>query len=264
MATQTQPAIRPDFIEESWISKTVNRFLRPLFESARKSSSLIVSDGLRFEVDGCPFHVPKFMFLGERGGGVPIRVGIFTGFDTLGLNLSIALAKLVGSFEARPQASKDYALFFYPVVNPRSAGPVEFAPDLDRAFWKNSTLPEVWFLESELRKLYFQSLISLRVTPWDEGFAAVRSKFLGEEVVAPSLQQISHLVNLRSEPVVLRNGESVSGRFGPLEGTKPTPFELELNIPLTTPLDRQIEAIDIFIREILHNYRRVISHAQDI
>ncbi|HEY5894368.1 MAG TPA: hypothetical protein VIT91_14180 [Chthoniobacterales bacterium] len=264
MATQTQPAIRRDFVEESWIAKTVNRFLRPLFESARKSSSLIVSDGLRFEVDGCPFHVPKFMFLGERGGGVPIRAAIFAGFDTLGLNLSIALAKLVADFEARPQASKDYALFFYPVVNPRSAGPVEFAPDLDRAFWKNSTLPEVWFLESEMRKLYFQSLISLRVTPWDEGFATVHSKFLGDEVVAPSLQEISHLVNLRSEPIVVRDRDSASGRFGPPEGAKPAPFELELNIPLTTSLDDQIEAIDIFTREILQNYRRVISHAQDL
>lgn len=264
MATQTQPAKGRDFVEESWISKTVNRFLRPLFESARKSSSLIVSDGMRFEVAGCHYHVPKFMFLGERGGGVPIRVGFFAGFDALGLSLSIALAKLVADLEGRSQASKDYALFFYPVVSPRSAGPVEFAPDLDRAFWKGSTVPEVWFLESELRKLYFHSLISLRVTPWEEGFATVRSKLLGDEVVAPSLQAISHLVNLRSEPVVLRDGDHSTGRFGPPEGAKPAPFELELHIPLTTPLDQQIDAVDIFTREILHNYRRMISHAQDI
>lgn len=92
-------------------------------------------DGLQFDANGITWYIPKFMYLGARGSGVPIRVGLFSGFDAAGLNLSIALAKLTARFEMDSSSTKDYALFLYPVINPRSASVEVDAPDLDISFF---------------------------------------------------------------------------------------------------------------------------------
>jgi len=45
---------------------------------------------------------------------------------------------------------------------------------------------------------------------------------------------------------------------------QPTPFEIILETPHHAPVDLQVEALDVAIRTILTDYRRLISFAQDI
>jgi len=70
------------------------------------------------QVGGCDFDIPKFMLLGARGGGQPIRVALFAGIEDRGaLDGMAAITRLLIQAELDPALVRDYAIFAYPLVN---------------------------------------------------------------------------------------------------------------------------------------------------
>src|SRR2546421_4455555 len=72
--------------------------LAPVFEVARHSSSLVSGRHTvgTLETD---VEIPNFLLLGQRGGGIPLRVALFSGFDAGREETVFALSRLLLQFE---------------------------------------------------------------------------------------------------------------------------------------------------------------------
>ena len=67
-------------------------------------------------VDGRVF--PSYVFIGPRGGSVPIRLALLGGIDSEDLLSTNAIVKLLVELDLAPLLAQDFALFAYPVANP--------------------------------------------------------------------------------------------------------------------------------------------------
>lgn len=94
----------------------VDAVLQPLFEIAASSSSLLASTYPVATHEG-EFKIPKFLLLGQRGGGKPIRLALFSGLDAGSRDTTFAIARLLLQYRLNPALARDYALFAYPLVN---------------------------------------------------------------------------------------------------------------------------------------------------
>src|SRR2546430_5396272 len=56
---------------------TPSDLLDPLLARAKSSASLLYKPLAPFEINGANYQIPRFLFLGPRGGAEPIRIGIF-------------------------------------------------------------------------------------------------------------------------------------------------------------------------------------------
>ena len=98
--------------------RSIAELLAPLEQIAATSPNLVANHDARFEVDGEEYVLPRYLFVGPRGGDVPIRVGIFAGIhgdEPEGVHALIQFIKLL---EAKPELATGYYLSFYPVCNP--------------------------------------------------------------------------------------------------------------------------------------------------
>ena len=98
--------------------RSIAELLAPLEQIAATSPNLDANHDARFEVDGEEYVLPRYLFVGPRGGDVPIRVGIFAGIhgdEPEGVHALIQFIKLL---EAKPELATGYYLSFYPVCNP--------------------------------------------------------------------------------------------------------------------------------------------------
>jgi hypothetical protein len=57
--------------------RAVDRLLAPLDQFAEQSPHLLSKSLGRFESAGQPYTVPRYVYLGPKGGGDTIRIGIF-------------------------------------------------------------------------------------------------------------------------------------------------------------------------------------------
>ncbi|MDB6156039.1 MAG: peptidase [Chthoniobacteraceae bacterium] len=250
----------------------VSELLAPLLETAQESESLIASQHPVL-IGNQRIEIPKFMLLGARGGGKPIRLALFAGLDA-GLPESIiALARLLLEFELNPALARDYALFAYPVVN---------LPGFDenplplRAFEgryrKETSDADVDFFKGELRKWFFDGMITLRTDLNAEGFyATVRSEVLAREVVEPAVATAGKTIPLHESPIRIRPSDRhsrlsdyVQGRLAPPADIRPYPFEIELFAPGRLPIEDRVRGLFVAVHEILRHYRDMISHAQNL
>jgi hypothetical protein len=55
------------------------RFLAPLLRLVETSDSLIAGSVGAFSLGETRFHIPRLIFMGPRGGGDTVRLGIFAG-----------------------------------------------------------------------------------------------------------------------------------------------------------------------------------------
>ena len=95
--------------------------LAPIEELARQSAGLLSKPLAAFHVAGDEYQIPRYLFIGPRGGDDPIRLGLFAaihGDEPEGAN---ALVQLLQVLEQRPELARDFFLFVYPVCNPKSA-----------------------------------------------------------------------------------------------------------------------------------------------
>src|SRR5215210_8011905 len=86
-----------------------DELLMPVFSTAAESESLLGSQH-PMRVNGTDFEIPKFMLLGQRGGGKPIRIAFFAGLDAESMDTIAALSRLLLQLELNPALARDFAL----------------------------------------------------------------------------------------------------------------------------------------------------------
>src|SRR5580658_3656863 len=83
--------------------RSIAELLAPLEKIAANSANLVANHDARFEVNGETYDLPRYLFVGPRGGDTPIRIGIFAaihGDEPEGVHALIQFVKLL---ETRPE-----------------------------------------------------------------------------------------------------------------------------------------------------------------
>lgn len=251
---------------------TLDLLLTPLYETAQHSPSLIGSRHAA-TLKGAAYEIPKFLLLGQRGGGRPIRLALFAGLDAGSLVSTAALARLLLQYELSPALARDFALFAYPIVNARGfdESPLPLA-DFERRYGLEYPDDDVRYFQQELRQWTFDGLITLRTDAHASGFyAKVRSAVIGREVAEPALETLGRTLPLGTQPVLLRPedrytrlADRAQGKLVTPSGKAPHPFEVEIFAPASLAPEQSIVGLFLFVQETLRNYRRIISHAANL
>jgi len=223
---------------------------------------------------GCDFNIPKFMLLGARGGGQPIRIALFAGVEDHGaVDGMAAISRLLIDGQLNPALVQDYAIFAYPLVNVfEYRSPRLQIESFDRRFANERLDGDVRFFRTELRKWHFDGMLTLRTDPRAESFrATVRSQLLAKEVIQPAFDVVKRVVPVSSRPVKVRPSDMrarladyAEGRLTPPPEIRPYPFEVELFAPGAAPQELRIRSLFAAVHEILVNYRTMLSHAPNI
>ncbi|HEV2692561.1 MAG TPA: succinylglutamate desuccinylase/aspartoacylase family protein [Verrucomicrobiae bacterium] len=256
--------------------RSIEDLLAPLEAIARTSPNLVSNHEARFEMNGEAYELPRYLFVGPRGGDVPIRVGIFAGIhgdEHEGVHAVIQFIKLL---EAKPELATGYYLSFYPVCNPTGFEDgtrlSRSGVDLNRQFWRNSAEPEVRLLQAELISRSFQGLISLHTDDTSEGFYGyAHGATLTKSLIEPALAAAEQFVPRDSRPKIdgwpARNGVIRHSFEGVLNGPpkiRPRPFEVILETPATPPEYLKELALVAALQTILLEYNKFIAYAPNL
>lgn len=244
----------------------MERLLAPL-ETVAESSSRFVSKSLgHFENGGRSYSLPRFIYMGAKGGGDTIRIGILATIHGDEPEGALALVRFVNLIESNPEIAKGYALFFYPVCNPTgfedNTSHSRAGKNLDQEFWRNTGEPEVGYLQSEIWMHAFDGIITL-------GSGADIDGFYGEAAGAIHSLHLMEPALREAEKFIPRaHKQSAEGAASEVlkspSGVKRPPFEIHLQTPKNAPLHRQVEAFSAALQTILVEYRYLIAIAQNI
>ena len=220
--------------------------------------------------------IPRFIFNGPRGGGDPIRLGIFAGVHGDEPEGVLATVRFLTELAANPQSAAGYQIFAYPIVNPTgfedNTRHSRSGKDLNREFWLGSQEPEVFYLEQELRAHRLHGIIALHSDDTSDGlYGFAHGADLTRELLEPALWAAERHIQRNIRTVIdgfpARQGLIDGGYPGILSAPpdqRPIPFALTFETPQRTPMHLQIEAHAAALRCILAEYRTVISVAQSI
>ncbi|MGB7768736.1 MAG: succinylglutamate desuccinylase/aspartoacylase family protein [Verrucomicrobiia bacterium] len=256
--------------------RSINNLLAPLEQIAAHSPNLVVNHEARFEVGGETCELPRYLFVGPKGGDTPIRVGIFAAIHGDEPEGARAIVQFIKLLEAKPELAAGYSLSFYPVCNPtgfedgtrRSRG----GKDLNREFWKNSNEPEVRLLQAELVSHSFQGIISLHTDDTSDGFYGfAHGATLTKHLIEPALQAAERLLARDERPIIdgfqARNGviyDAYGGILSAPPKVRPRPFEIILETSKTPPAYLKEYAFVAALQTILAEYRKFIAYAPNL
>ncbi len=248
-------------------TSAANEILEPVFECARESASLLASRRTVI-VGETEYELPQFLLLGARGGGVPIRIGLYGGLDAEQLDTVIAVSRLLLQLELSPKLAQDFAIFAYPVVNAAGFGWEGEPLSSFRQRFAHGRDADVQFFQNELATWKPDGLIFLRSSGANAALSAtVRSTLLAEEVVTPALEALSPSIPVAPTSVKVlpdssaaRTSDFQSGRLLPHPVTSPWPFEIELFAP-DASAEIRVRALFLAVVEILRRYRSFVAHA---
>ena len=250
--------------------------LAPLEQIAVHSPNLVANHDARFEADDETYELPRYLFVGPKGGDTPIRVGIFAGVHGDEPEGTHAIIQFIKLLEAKPELAAGYYLSFYPVCNPTGLEDgtrhSRRGRDLNREFWKNSSEPEVRLLQAELVSRSFQGIISLHTDDTSDGFyGVVRGATLTKHLIEPALQSAEKLLSRDERPVIdgfrARNGiiyDAYDGMLGAPPKVRPRPFEIILETPSAPPVYLKEAAFVASLQTILAEYRKFIAYAPNL
>jgi hypothetical protein len=250
--------------------------LGPLNDLAARSSYLIANHGASFAMGGENYPLARYLFLGPRGGGEPIRIGIFATLHGDEPEGAYSLIPFLRRLEAEPHLAQGYALFIYPVCNPTGfedgTRTSRRGRDLNREFWNRSSEPEVQLLEQELYLQAFHGVVALHSDDTSSGlYGFVRGATLTQHLLEPALAAASAALPVNRERVIdgfnASHGiirDSYLGILSTPPKLRPKPFEIILETPQSAPLKGQIDANFRALESILTEYRRLISYRANI
>ena len=256
--------------------RSIAELLAPLEKIAANSVNLVANHDARFELNGGTHVLPRYLFVGPRGGDTPIRLGIFAAIHGDEPEGAHALIQFIKLLEANPELAAGYYLSIYPVCNPTgfedNTRHSRRGLDLNREFWKNSSEPEVRLLQAELESRSFQGIISLHTDSTSSGFYGfVRGATLTEHLIEPALAAAESLLPRDGRPVIdgfaARNGvirDCYPGILSAPPKSRPRPFELILETPASPPEYLKSFAFVAALQTILLNYRKFIAYAPNL
>lgn len=265
-------------------AKTLNRSFRrsvadalaPLDTVTLGSANLLTNRAERFGVADGAVQLPRYTFIGPKGGDEPIRIGLFAGIHGDEPEGVFALVQFLRLLEARPELATGYCLFIYPVCNPTgfetNTRPSRAGKDLNREFWHDSREPEVRFLEAELAANAFHGIISLHTDDTSHGFYGyAHGATLTENLIEPALTAAEEFLPRNREAVIdgfaASNGVIRAGYNGVLSAppeARPRPFEIILETPKAAAQALKEAAFVAGLQSILTNYRALIAYAPNL
>ena len=256
--------------------RSIGELLAPLDKIAATSPNLVANYEAHFETEGERYELPRYLFVGPRGGDTPIRIGIFAGIhgdEPEGVHAVVQFIKLL---EAKPELAAGYYLSLYPVCNPTGfEDATRFSraqKDLNREFWKNSSEPEVRLLQAELISRSFQRIISLHTDDTSDGFYGfVGGAMLAKNLIKPALQAAGKFLPRDGRPVIdgfsAHNGiirDNYDGILSAPSKIRPRPFEIILETPATPPAYLKELAFAAALQTILLEYNKFIAYAPNL
>jgi len=256
--------------------RSIAELLAPLEQIAANSANLVANHEARFDVNGESYVLPRYLFVGPRGGDTPIRVGIFAGVHGDEPEGVYALVQFIKLLEAKPELAAGYYLSLYPVCNPTGfEDGTRFSragKDLNREFWNSSAQPEVCLLQAELLSRSFQGIIALHTDDTSDGFyGIVRGATLTKHLIEPALQAAEKLLARDERPVIdgfrARNGVIYNAYDGMLSAppkVRPRPFEIILETPKAPPSYLKEAALVASLQTVLSEYRKFIAYAPNL
>lgn len=258
------------------MKRSLEKVLAPLETIAQTSTNLLSKPFGKIESEGKSYALPRYIYLGEKGGGDVIRIGIFAGVHGDEPEGTLALTRFVSMLEANPEIAKGYALFIYPICNPTgfedNTRHSRNGKDLNREFWRDSIEPEIRLLETEVWTHAFDGIISLHSDDTSEGlYGFVNGAIFSENLLEPALREAEHFLprnrNAQIDGFSAKEGIITKGYHGVLQapqGLVRPPFEITFETPQKTSLHRQVEATAAALQAILVEYRYLIAIAQNI
>jgi len=272
VATQSQAIAQPPLARR----RSIADLLAPLDSIAAHSPNLVANHEARFEAGGETYTLPRYLFVGPKGGDTPIRVGIFAGIhgdEPEGVRAVVQFIKLL---EAKPELAAGYYLSFYPVCNPTGLEDgtrhSRSGKDLNREFWGSSNEPEVQLLQAELVSRSFNGIISLHTDDTSDGFyGIVRGATLTKHLIEPALQAAGKFLPRDARSIIdgfqARNGiirDAYDGVLSAPPKVRPRPFEIILETPQSPPTFLKECAFVAALKTILTEYRQFIAYAPNL
>ncbi|MEI7732845.1 MAG: hypothetical protein WCO56_24955 [Verrucomicrobiota bacterium] len=249
--------------------------LVPLEQLAKTSESLLAQPLGGFTVDGQTYTVPRYVFIGPKGGGDPIRLGLFGGIHgdvAAGVH---ALSGLLAWLHINPELATDYYLFVYPLCNPTGyedrSQHSRSGKDLDRESWSESKEPELQLLQAELSRQPFHGLVELHAQKNSPEFLGyTSSSTLAQHVLEPAISAAGHVLGQQSHRPAnskLSAGKIVNRTkpYWRLARTKsPAPFEIRLEVPYLVEPQLQQEAFTVGLLTFLAEYKIFMAFAPNL
>jgi murein peptide amidase A len=256
--------------------RSIPELLAPLDRLAEKSPNLIAKPAGRFELSGQTYHLPRYVFVGPKGGDDPIRIGIFAsihGDEPAGAH---ALIQFLTLLDQTPDFASGYCLYAYPICNPTgfedNTRYSRRGRDLNREFWNNSSEPEVELLQGELVSHAFHGIIALHTDDTSDGvYGFVRGATLTKHLLRPALAAAAQILPRNENSTIdgfnARDGIIREGYQGVLSAPprlKPRPFEIVFETPHAAPQYQQENALVLAMQTILTEYRKFIAYASNL
>jgi protein MpaA len=256
--------------------RSIADLVAPVERIAARSANLVANHEARFQAGSETCELPRYLFIGPKGGDTPIRIGIFAAIHGDEPEGAHAIVRFIKLLEARPELAAGYYLSFYPVCNPTGfeddTRVSRSGKDLNREFWRNSLEPEVRLLQMELVSRSFQGIISLHTDDTSNGFYGfAHGAMLTKYLIKPALRAAGKLLARDGRQFIdgfrARNSVIVDKYDGILSGppkVRPQPFEIILETPKAPPAYLKEAAFVAALQTILAEYRRFIAYAPNL
>jgi hypothetical protein len=266
------PAMKPVVASR----RSIPELLAPLNQIAADSPNLVANHGAQFRSGDETHEMPRYLFIGPKGGDDTIRLGIFAGLHGDEPEGVHALIQFLSMLERKPELATGYCLFVYPVCNPTGfedrTRPARSGKDLNREFWNGSVEPEVKLLQSELVAHAFDGIISLHTDDSSQGFYGfARGATLTKNLIEPALQAAEQFLPRNASETIdgfrARNGiirDTYPGALSAPPKVRPRPFEIVLETPQAPPSYLKEAALIAALRMILTQYREFIAYAPNL
>jgi protein MpaA len=256
--------------------RSIGRLLAPLDLVTEQCTRILATSHAPFERNGESYSIPRYLYVGRRGGGNMIRVAIFATIHGDEPEGALALARFLARLAERPDIGEGYGLFIYPLCNPTGfedgTRHARSGKDLNREFWQRGSEPEVQFLESEIALQSFDGIITLHSDDTSDGlYGFVRGAVLSEHLLKPALLEAGrHLPRnhrAKIDGFDAQHGVIHAGYPGMLQsqpGAAHPPFEITFETPQRAPIHRQVDSLVAALETILVEYRYLQAIAQNI
>ncbi|HEY1172276.1 MAG TPA: succinylglutamate desuccinylase/aspartoacylase family protein [Verrucomicrobiae bacterium] len=272
ITTETQSSLSRTTVAQR---RSIANLLAPLNRLAETSPNLLVKSAGKFDHHGEAYDLPRYMFIGPKGGDEPIRIGLFAAIHGDEPAGAYALVQFLTLLERFPELAKGYCLFVYPVCNPTgfedNTRNSRRGRDLNREFWNNTSEPEVQLLQQELVLHAFHGIVSLHADDTSDGlYGFAHGATLTKHLVEPALKAAEEFLPRNHNSIIdgfnARNGIIRKGYQGILSAPRntPRPFEIIFETPHAAPQYQQEKAFVVALQAILNEYRKLVAYAPNL